>query len=131
LFALLKVVHMSCAFASLAGFTLRGYWLLTEHPLLQQRLTKTLPHVVDTLLLGSAIGMLLIWKVSPLETPWLTAKVLALLMYIALGMIALRFGKTKTVRLCAWSGAMLSVAYIISVAFTKSPLGPFELIFAS
>lgn len=127
-FALLKTLHFTCAFLSVGGFALRGYWLATGNPLLQQRTVRTLPHLVDTLLLGSAVGMLLIWQVSPFEMSWLTAKILALLLYITLGMIAMRFGKTAALRLAAWFAAMITASYILSVAFTKSPLGWFELL---
>jgi uncharacterized membrane protein SirB2 len=78
-FEVLKLTHMTCAFLSIAGFTLRGYWMLTGSGLLRHRLVKRLPHVIDTLLLGTAIGMLLIWRVSPLQVDWLYAKVIALL----------------------------------------------------
>jgi len=33
LFAALKLLHMGCAFASISGFALRGYWLLSDNPL--------------------------------------------------------------------------------------------------
>ena len=124
-FELLKILHISCAVLSAGGFAVRGFWMVREHPLLRRRLAKTLPHIVDTLLLGSAVGMLIIWQTSPFTVSWLTAKILALMLYIALGMIALRFGKTKTVRIGAWLAALLTVLYIASVAFTKSPWGFF------
>ena len=63
----LKLVHVSCAGLSISGFALRGYWMLTNNPLRQRRLTRVLPHIIDTLLLGSAVGMLVIWQVSPLQ----------------------------------------------------------------
>ena len=126
-FAALKAVHITCALLSVAGFSIRGYWIATDHPLQQHRVSKTLPHIIDTGLLGSAIAMLTIWHVSPFEIPWLTAKIVALLVYIALGMLAMRFGKTKKVRMAAWSAAMLTVLYIVSVAFSKTPAGFFAL----
>ena len=92
MFEALKHIHISCALLSIAGFTLRGYWMLTGSSLLRRRSAKVLPHVIDSLLLGSAIGMLLIWQVSPLQLSWLSAKIIALLVYIGLGMVALRFG---------------------------------------
>ena len=122
-FELLKALHMACALLSICGFALRGYWMVSGHPLLQRRITKTIPHVVDTLLLGSAVGMLIIWQISPFSVDWLTAKIVALLVYIGLGMLALRFGKTKAVRVGAWLAALLTAGYIVSVAYTKSPLG--------
>jgi len=122
-FEWLKLVHMSCAFLSIAGFTLRGYWKLSDNPLLLRRPARVLPHIIDTLLLGSAIGMLVIWKTSPLEYSWLMAKILALLAYIGLGMVTLRFGKTREIRIIAYGLALASAAYIVSVAYTKSAAG--------
>ena len=98
------------------------------HIYLQHRLAKTLPHVIDSLLLGSAVGMLIIWRISPLEQHWLIAKITALLLYIFLGMVALRFGRTRPIQLVSWGAALLTAAYIVCAAYTKSPLGPLALI---
>jgi uncharacterized membrane protein SirB2 len=122
-FELLKILHMSCAFFSIAGFTLRGYWMFTDNSHLRQRATRVLPHMLDTVLLGSAIGMLVIWQVNPLTLNWLNAKIIALLVYIGLGMVAFRFGTTRRVRLVAFGLALLTAVYILAVAYAKSPLG--------
>lgn len=119
----LKLVHVSCAFASITGFGLRGYWMVSDHPLLQHRASKVLPHVIDTLLLGSAISLLLVWHLSPLAAPWLSAKIIALLLYIGLGIVALRLGRKKQIRVSAWLLALLTACYIVSVAYSKNPLG--------
>ena len=123
LFEILKVLHVSCAALSIGGFTLRGYWMITGSPRLRSRPARVLPHLIDTLLLGSAIGMLVIWHANPFVLPWLNAKIVALLCYIGLGMIAFRFGKTRRLRLFAFGMALLNAAYIVSVAITKTPLG--------
>lgn len=122
-FELLKLLHVSCAFLSISGFALRGYWMLTDNSRLRRRATRILPHVLDTLLLGSASGMLMIWQVNPFSLNWLSAKIFALLVYIGLGMVAFRFGRTRQLRLLVFSLALLSAAYIVVVAYTKSPLG--------
>lgn len=126
LFESLKTTHIICAVLSIGGFSLRGYWMLSGNALLERRMSKTLPHIVDTLLLGSAVAMLFIWQTSPFAFSWLTAKVIALLLYIGLGMVALRFGKNKQIRSVAWLLALLVAAYIVSVALSKSALGFFS-----
>tara|TARA_R110001599_G_scaffold353459_1_gene592620 strand:+ start:333999 stop:334415 length:417 start_codon:yes stop_codon:yes gene_type:complete len=122
-FETLKLLHMSSAFLSIGGFTLRGYWMLTDNGHLQKRVTRMLPHLLDTVLLGSAIGMLVIWRVDPFSLSWLSAKIVALLVYIGLGMVAFRFGTSRRARWLAFALALLTVAYIVTVAYTKSPLG--------
>jgi len=128
LFESLKLVHVSCAFTSIAGFGLRGYWMARSNPLLEYRAAKVFPHIIDTLLLGSALWMLLLLQMSPLQQPWFIAKIVALLVYIALGLVALRFGRTKKVRMGAYVLALLTAAYLISVAYSKSPLGLLQLL---
>jgi uncharacterized membrane protein SirB2 len=122
-FEWLKLLHAGSALLSISGFALRGYWMLTGDPRLRSRLTRVLPHILDTLLLASAIGMLAIWQANPFESAWLSAKIAALLCYIGLGMVAFRFGKTRRVRGIACGMALLVAAYIVAVAFTKSPWG--------
>jgi len=126
-YELLKVMHVSCAFLSIAGFSLRGYWMITEDPRLRARPTRVLPHLLDTLLLASAIGMLLALRANPLAIGWLVAKIAALLLYIGMGMVAFRFGSTPTARTAAFAMALMTVFYIVTVAYTKSPLGMFAL----
>ena len=128
LFDLLKLVHISCAIFSISGFALRGYWMMSGNSLLQQRPAKVLPHLVDTLLLGSAICMLVIWQVSPLQVDWLMAKIIALLVYIGLGLVVMRFAKTRRGQAMAYVAALCTAAYIISVALTHSALGPLVLL---
>ena len=123
-FEWLKLLHAGSALLSISGFALRGYWMLTDNPRLRSRPARVLPHILDTLLLASAIGMLVIWQANPFEFAWLSAKIGALLCYIGLGMVAFRFGKTRLVRVIACGMALLVAAYIVAVAFTKSPWGP-------
>lgn len=122
-FEWLKFIHVSCAMLSISGFTLRGYWMFTDNRRLRLPLTRILPHILDTLLLASAVGMLVVWQANPLTLPWLSAKIVALLCYIGLGMVAFRFGTTRRQRGLAFGAALLTAAYILLVAFTKSPLG--------
>jgi uncharacterized membrane protein SirB2 len=86
---------------------------------LQQRWVKVVPHVVDTLLLVCAV-ILVVWSGQyPFVQGWLTAKLLALIAYIVLGTIALKRGKTKSVRIGALVAAALVFAYIVKVALTR------------
>lgn len=120
--SVLKGIHVACAYATGLGFLLRGLLALGRHPLRQHRAVKTLPHVIDTLLLASAVALLISWSLNPLTQAWLVAKFLALLAYIAFGFAMLRFGATPGRRLLGFSGGLLCYAYIVGVAHGKSPL---------
>lgn len=117
---ILKLVHVSCAALSFSGFVLRGVWMLRGSHLLRARLTRVLPHVVDTVLLGSATLLALRIGQYPFVHGWLTAKVLGLVLYIGLGSVALKYGKTRAVRGLAWVAALTVFLYIVAVAMTHS-----------
>ncbi|HMV16523.1 MAG TPA: SirB2 family protein [Zoogloea sp.] len=119
----IKHLHITCVALSLAGFLLRGLWMCADSPLLYASLTRRLPHIVDALLLGSAIALAVMSGQAPFVQAWLTAKVAGLLVYIVLGALALRPGRPKPVRLGAFGAALVSFSYIVSVALTKNPAG--------
>ena len=118
----IKYLHITMATLSGSLFLLRGIWMLRESSLLAQRWVRIVPHVVDTLLLASALTMVIWSEQYPFVQSWLTAKVLALIVYIGLGAIALKYGKTKTVRVCALVSALTVILYIAAVAVTKRVL---------
>jgi uncharacterized membrane protein SirB2 len=118
----LKHLHVTCVVLSGLGFSLRGWWMLRESPLRQHWLTRVVPHIVDTLLLGSALSMAWLSGQYPFVNGWLTAKLCSLLAYILLGMMALKRGRTKAIRARYFALAVLAYAYIVGVALTRSPL---------
>ncbi len=121
----IKWLHVACALLSGSGFFTRGILMIREPAWLQVRMVKIIPHVVDTLLLVSAIVLASQWGWAALQEPWLLAKIVALLVYIGLGMVALRLGRSKRVRVVAWLAAMFVFVYIVSVAVNKNPLAFF------
>ena len=118
----IKYVHIASAMLSGSLFLLRGYWMMRDSTMLQHRVVKILPHVVDTILLASALIMVFWSGQYPFVQNWLTAKVLALIAYITIGTIALKRGGTKTQRVSAFFAALLVFAYIGLVAMTKRAL---------
>ena len=119
----LRHLHLTAVVLSFALFALRGLWMLADSPYLQRRWVRIVPHLIDTVLLASAIGLTLTLQQYPFVNGWLTAKVLALIAYIILGSIALKRGPTKPIRAVAWVAALATFGYIVSVALTRSPLG--------
>lgn len=119
-YLLLKHIHITFVVLTLISFSLRGYWMIRESPLLHRKLTRVLPHIIDTVLLISAIAMVFIAGFSLLSQSWLSAKILALLVYIILGTIALKRGPTKSIRIISFIGALLVFSYIFFVAMTKT-----------
>ncbi len=121
-YLLLKSIHVSAVMLSGTLFFIRGRWMLRGSPRLQQTWVKVVPHIIDTVLLVSAIALALRIHQYPFTHNWLTAKVLGLLLYIALGMIALKRGRSRRVRLLAWLAALAVFLYIVAVAVTHHAL---------
>ncbi len=122
-YLLLKHLHLTCVVLSGCGFFLRGMWMLRDSAHLKHPLTRIAPHVVDTLLLGSAMTMTFLSGQYPFSADWLTAKLLALLIYIACGTMALKRARLKRHRALYFIAALIAFIYIVSVALTRSPLG--------
>lgn len=122
LYESLKWLHVGCVIATGSGFVARGALMLTGSPLIEARIVRVAPHLIDTALLASAISMAVLARLSPLAHPWLAAKIVALLVYIVLGSLALRRARTRAQRIGAFAGAVFAFAYIVGVALTRDPL---------
>ena len=118
-----KTLHQTAVALSLAGFFARGLGGLAGAAWVQGRAATSVPHVVDTALLLSALALAWMLRLNPLATPWLAAKIVALLLYIGLGMVALNPKRGLKLRASAWLAALASFGYIVSVALSKNPLG--------
>ncbi|MDM8566773.1 SirB2 family protein [Candidatus Halobeggiatoa sp. HSG11] len=127
MYLVIKNIHVSCVVLTFISFSLRGIWMLQCNPILQHRWAKTLPHFIDTTLLASGIGLIIILHQYPGTQVWLTAKLVALLVYIIIGGIALKYGKTKTIKTTAFLLALATFFYLVSVALTKTAV-PFSII---
>jgi len=119
----IKTLHISCVILSFSGFFLRGIWMLFDSAMLANKWVKIVPHIVDSVLLLSALSMVYMQSLSILQNDWLLVKIAALLVYILLGMIALKHGKTKKIRVIAWCSGLVVFLYIASVALNKSVEG--------
>jgi uncharacterized membrane protein SirB2 len=122
LYGTLKLLHVTAVVLSGTGFVARYAFLLARGRL-PGGWARVAPHVVDTVLLASALSLAWIAGFRPLHDPWLEAKLAGLVVYILTGTIALKRGRTPRGRAAAFAVALLTYAYIVSVALTKNPLG--------
>ncbi len=121
MYVALKHLHMASAAVSLALFLVRGAWMLTGSRLLYTRFSRIVPHVVDTLLLATAIGLMIVLRQYPFAQDWLTAKLVGLVVYIFLGTIALKRGKTPAIRSAALVAALMVFGWIVMTARAHAP----------
>lgn len=122
MYTIIKNAHITFAVISISLFILRAFWSVTESAKLQQRWAKIVPHINDTLLLSCAVYLMITTRQYPFVDHWLTAKFIALLVYIATGTIAIKRGKTAGVRLLFALLAIATFIYIAAVAVTHTPL---------
>jgi len=120
-FAVLKMIHVATAAVSYVLFVVRGFWMISDSPRLGERWVRIVPHANDTLLLAAAIWMTMLLHQYPGTHGWLTAKLAALLVYIVLGTVALKRGKTQRTRIAAWIAAQAVFFYVVAVALTRAP----------
>ncbi len=118
-YGLIRTLHVGTVHATLILFLLRGFWMITDSPRLQDRWVRVVPHINDTLLLIAAIAMLVVGGLNPIDHPWILAKIIGLLAYIGLGTVALKRGRSKAVRVQALIAALAVFGYILAVAITK------------
>jgi uncharacterized membrane protein SirB2 len=112
-------LHVLTAVITAVLFLLRGIWMLQSSSMLNKRWVNIVPHINDTILLGSAVVMVLWSSQYPFQQDWLTAKVLLLIAYIAAGTVALKRGRTKQVRVTAFILALAFLGYIFKIALTR------------
>jgi len=121
-YATVKALHVACVIITFALFFLRGIWMITGSPFLQQRWVRIVPHVNDSVLLAAAITLAVMLKQYPLTDNWLTAKVIGLVVYIVLGTLAMKPQRPRRLRMVMWIAAQGVFFYIVAVALTHNAL---------
>lgn len=119
-YLLIKHLHVTAAALSILFFIIRSYWSVTENGLLQKKIVKITPHIIDTVLLTCAI--LLSMMLGPAASqPWVLTKIVLLIAYIGVGTIAIKRGRTPRGRAIAAVIAVLIFVYIVGVAIKHHP----------
>ncbi len=124
-YLLLRHAHIGCAILTIALFVLRGGMMLAESPWQRNVVLRYLPHFVDTVLLTTALMLTTAIHQYPFSTGWVTMKVVLLVAYIVLGSIALKRGRTKSIRVAALVAALATIGFLVTVARAHHPLGVF------
>jgi uncharacterized membrane protein SirB2 len=123
----IRLVHIWAVVASGALFALRGLMLLAGARSFAMALpVRWLAYAIDTVLLTAALMLMTIVQQYPFMHAWLTAKVVLLVVYIGLGVIAFRPAASRTARLGGWLAALAVFGFIVTVARAHHPLGLFS-----
>ena len=117
---IIKDIHVTFVLLTFISFSIRVYWMYNGSPLSQARVVKILPHVIDTILLLSGLAMAVMYYGAFYRQRWLDYKLLGVVIYIILGIVALRSGKTRSIRIAAAVGAWLVFFGIIYIAWKNA-----------
>ena len=116
LYVALKHLHLTTVAITITLFLLRSAMMLWWPRGLQWRWIRIVPHLNDTILLLSGIGLAVTIGQYPFVNSWLTAKLFALIAYILFGTLALKRGRSRRIRILALGAALISLGYLLSVA---------------
>ncbi|ELH0894112.1 SirB2 family protein [Vibrio fluvialis] len=120
----LKHFHLLTIGLSALLLSVRYVLMMMDSELRQHKFLKVFPHIVDTFLLLSGIGLIFVTGFVPFTAtaPWMTDKLTSVLAYIALGFFALKLGRNKLLRTFAFFGALGWLAIAGKIAVTKVPM---------
>lgn len=122
MYPLLKHLHLMFIALSLITFLLRGFWMLNGSAILQKKIVKITPHIVNTFMLLTGIAIAVYLKLSPGDNPWLMAKIIGIVLFIALGVAIVKITNRKA-KAALWLLALLVFIDIAVIAISKSPWG--------
>ncbi|PSW04028.1 SirB2 family protein [Photobacterium lipolyticum] len=114
--------HKAAIALSVLLFVARYCLMMANSQLTEKKFLKVTPHVVDTVMLLSGIGLIMMTGIMPFtETgSWLTQKLSCVLAYVALGFFTLKYGKNKVFKTFAFFGALGWVMAAANIAVTKT-----------
>lgn len=117
-----KHLHMSLALLTFLGFLLRAILAFMGSPILQKKLIKVAPHIIDTAFLASAVALMVILQQYPFTHAWLTAKIFGLIAYIVFGTMTIKRAPNNAVRSIFFILSITAFMYTAKVAITKDAL---------
>lgn len=113
-------IHVAAVMISLAFLSFRFALMLKDSSILQQKWLKITPHIVDTVLLGTAIWLLTLSSMVEIDG-WVASKVIGVILYIVSGIFALKWAKTNRSRVIGFVCAVIWLMLTALVAFSKQP----------
>jgi len=122
MYDILKHTHLTAIGISFLLFFIRGYLIMRGSNAAKQKLFLIAPHIINLILIASGIGLAVLLHINPANQPWLAIKLIALIIYIALGIATFKHPKLQA-RKILWLLALIVFAFIVSVAKSKNPLG--------
>jgi uncharacterized membrane protein SirB2 len=119
----IKQFHVFVALLSGSLFALRGGFALGGARWPRALPVKWLSYAIDTSLLTAAMMLLTILPWAVFANGWLLMKLLLIVVYVVLGVLAMRPQRTTRARALYYAAALLVFAAIYGIARAHHPLG--------
>ena len=119
----IRFVHILAISLSGSLFALRGLGMLAGARWPQAFVVRYLSYSIDTVLLTAALMLVTILPSAVFANGWLTVKLVLVVVYVVLGVFALRRGRSRSIRAACYFAALLVFATIVGIARMHHPLG--------
>jgi len=124
----IKAVHIFAVCLSGIVFFIRGLLLLNHRQWAMSAPIRYASYGIDTVLLTAALMLATMLPSAMFANGWLALKIVLLVIYIVLGSMALKCGRTRRSRGIFFVAALLVYGYMISIAIAHHPLGIFWIL---
>ena len=111
-FILAKHIHVWCVVITYALFITRILWKSSNSSRLQNRWVKIAPHAIDTTLLITGVIMAAFLKLDIFTINWFSIKMMLLVSYIIIGIIAMRSTALRMPLTALATTAFLAIIYL-------------------
>ena len=118
----IKQFHIFIALLSGSLFAVRGAFALAGARWPRALPVKWLSYAIDTSLLTAAMMLLTILPWAMFANGWLITKVVLIVAYVVLGVLAMRPQRTRRARALYYAAALLAFAAIYGIARAHHPL---------
>ena len=119
----IKHAHIGLVMVSVALFALRGAAVQAGMRWPRARSVRLASYAIDTGLLAAGLALVAILPGGLFANGWLAAKLALLVLYVVLGVYAMRRARSRGGRLLCYLAALATFAMIYGIARTHHPLG--------
>lgn len=120
-YMIVKHTHLLMIALSVSFFMIRLVGHRLRAGFIQTKTMRVLPHLVDTCLIVSGLTLCVVVHQYPIQSPWLTEKILALLGYIVLAVVSIRSQRSWLFKTVVAVGALSWVVFAATLAVSKQP----------
>ncbi|MEN8771160.1 MAG: SirB2 family protein [Glaciecola sp.] len=117
-----KHLHLTAIALSLLFLILQVATHLMDSKMKEAKWLKVLPHIINTVLIITAIGLCVTLAQYPFVHDWVTSKLIGLVAYVLLAVVAVKWARTNAMRVFALIGAVAWLGLTGKIAITKTAL---------